>query len=192
MSNRTDTSKADKEGNAMKKILAMMLALTLALLCTGAYADEAVKLNENNDKLEFYLNIPNGMSLEQIATDPGVVGSIEIAGMPDLYLVCSLMPDDSYTGMDMAELTAEDIQALSGMVTEDLGESTQELYDMPCGLKAMEIRDTANTEYIAMTLKDGYFFYINAFHDDFSPLSEDEIAAAKSAFDCLSYEEITK
>ncbi len=174
----------------MRKIFAILLALTLALPCACACAEEAVKLNENSDALEFYLNIPNGMSLEQYAADPGVAGAIEAAGLPELFILCSLMPDDSYTDADMSELTPADIETLSGLVMADLGESASELYEMPCGLQAMVIRDQANTEYIAMTLKGGYFFYLNAFHADFSELSDEEIAAAKGAFDSLSYEEL--
>lgn len=184
------TESKSKEGITMKKILAILLTFTLALLCAGACAEDAVKLNENSDALEFYLNVPNGMAMEQNAFDPGVVGFLEAAGLPDLNILFSLMPDDSYTDLDMSELTQEDVSTLSGVVITDLGESTSELYDMPCGLKAMVIRDKANTEYIAMTLKDGYFFYMTGFHGDFSPLSEEEIAAVKGAFDSLSYEEI--
>lgn len=90
------------------------------------------------------------------------------------------------------ELSAEDVDSLTGRVTKDLGESTMELYNMPCGLKAMVILDTAKTEYITMTLKDGYFFYMEGLHSDFSPLSDDEIAAVRAAFDSLSFEVIAK
>lgn len=173
----------------MKKILATLLALALALLCAGACGEEAVKLNENCDALEFYLDIPNGAALEQYVTDPGVTGTVETAGLPDLVIKFSLMPDDSYSDLDMSELTTADVESLSGLVMADLGESAKELYDMPCGLKAMVIRDAANTEYIAMTLKDGYFFYMTGFHGDYSPLSEDEAAAVKAAFDSFSYAE---
>lgn len=172
----------------MKKTLAMLLAVVLALLCFSACAEDAVKLNENSDTLEFYINVTNGMALEQYAYNPGVVGSIEAAGLPELLIMFSLMPDDSYTDTDMSELTSADVEALSGVVIADLGESTSELYDMPCGLKAMVIRDANNTEYITMTLKDGYFFYMTGFHEDFSTLSDEEVAAVKGAFDSLSVE----
>lgn len=176
----------------MKKLAAAMLALALALPCACACADDAVKLNENSDTLEFYMNVSNGMALEQYVADPGVVGTIEVAGLPELAIVFSLMPDDSYTDADMSELTQEDVESLSGRVMEDLGESASELYDMPCGLKAMIIADAARTEYITMTLKDGYFFYMEGMHGDFSPLGDDEIAAVRSAFDSLSYKEKAK
>ena len=176
----------------MKKLLAVLLAAMLALLCGVAIADEPVKLNENSDTLAFYINVPNGMAMEQYAYDAGVFGTIEIAGLDSLSILFSLMPDDSYADMDMSELTGADVTNLSGTVIEDLGESTSELYDMPCGLKAMVIRDVANTEYITMTLKDGYFFYMTGFHDNYSPLSAEEVAAVKNAFDSLSYESTKK
>ena len=174
----------------MKKF-AILLAVLLALSSVTALADNTVDLKENSDTLRFYLTLEDGVTVEQTPYDAGVVGTIDVEALDGLLIVFSLMPDDSYTGLEMNELSDAEVEALSGVVMEDMGNGTVERRDLPCGLQALNLRDENTTEYIDLTLAGGYFMYLEAYHADFTPLSETEISTAKAIFDSLGYEETT-
>ncbi len=171
----------------MKRTLAILLAAMLVMLGAVACAEDRVQLNENSDSLDFFLVLPDGTTLKQAANELGSVGLFETQEEGGLVIRTALVPDDSYVDTDIAALTDEERQQIIHHFEEDLSECTTEVYEMPCGLHALSIRTTDNTEYLALTLLDGYFFYMAGLNRDYSPLTDEEITTVKTAFDSLTY-----
>lgn len=176
----------------MKKLFAILLAALLAFAATGAMAETVVKLNENDDSFDMTLSVPNGMAVTQTPMTLGVSGDIEVSEHEALKLVFALTPDDSYDGLKMEDLSAEDVQLLFGLTLDDAENGKFETKVNAQGMTILTMEDAQRAEHITLALYDGYFFYMEAYHEDFSPLDDEECAIADSLADTLTVAETAK
>ena len=172
----------------MKKAIGMLLAALLALSSCAALADTEINLHDNNDKMDFYLTVPDGAEVVQEPMEIGILGSIALKGHENLIIIMDLEPDDSFVGVSLKELTDEELVAATGLVTEDLGNAVTEIYELSSGLKLLTVLEDTKCEYVVVALMEGYVFALSAMHEDYSPLTDDEILAVKAVTETLRFE----
>ena len=169
----------------MKKWMSLLLS-ALLLVAPCAVADTTVALNEIYDALDMTLSLPDGMTVTQTPLAIGTSGAVEVAGQETLKIVFALTPDDSYADMTLEQLTAEEVKTIFGLALEDLENGKYETKPNSNGVLILTMENGGKTEYIHLALNKGYFFYMEAFHEDFSPLTDAECAIADSIVDTLA------
>lgn len=172
----------------MKKIIAMLLTALFVLSSCAALADTEINLHEDNDKMDFFLTVPDGAEVTQEPMEIGIFGGIALKGFDNLFIAFDLEPDDSYRGISLDELTNDEIAAATGTITEDIGTAVTEIHEIPSGLKMLSVLEDTKCEYIAVALMEGYVFVLSAMHEDYSPLTDDEILAVKTVAESLRFE----
>lgn len=167
----------------------MILLLVALLVAPCALAETDVTLNENCDAFDMYLSIPNGMAVTQTPLAIGSKGMIQVAGQDALQLVFALTPDDSYADVSLENLSSDEVEHIFGLALEDLENGKYETKANSHDVMILTMENGKKTEYITLALYKGYFFYMEAYHEDFSPLSDEECAIADSIADTLTIKE---
>lgn len=169
----------------MKKILAMILALTM--LCgTAALAEKTVELQQTLD-FDVTAVVPAGYQMQEDKADNAIYlyFTPEEAGKTEFVISMAHTDVEGYAGKTLNDLTEEDKKALLDMMDDDF--NAPEIHDLTTehGTEVFLINETAVPDddadvsfAIGFSLYEGYFVQIYVKKDDFDKLNQDDLDLA--------------
>lgn len=163
----------------MKKWIALTAVLALLVSMTAAIA-EPMKITEDYNDFDVTIEVPEGFTATQEDHEDSdlvcVILTSQDASKPRYELHIS--PGEEYTGLSLADLPDEDKEAVMAMEAELYLDPVQEVLTTPSGNQIIFTREGAESDQFAsiLTLYRGFVFYEYCAHDDFSPVTEEDIA----------------
>lgn len=171
----------------MKKLIAIFMALTLCLSATCALA-EAVQIPEAASSFDLSVIVPEGYTL----SDSSIVGELSInsfeptdpAAMPEMSLAIAYSEEYSEISLTK-DLSDEQIKELYSLIDDGYVSDSYTVGVTDDGWKYLQVIDNEDENGYAtlLMIHDGYFIEVFVSYDDFRPLTEDDLAAAKKLLD---------
>lgn len=97
-----------------------------------------------------------------------------------------ISPSERYEGKLMADLTEEEIQALSARVAEELQTPSYMVLTLEGGLKMMVVDEESAFDYAyVITLYGGYFIQAYIAHENYATLTQEEVTEAVTLMDSI-------
>ncbi len=175
----------------MKKLFSILLCALLAF-STVAMA-ETVKLEENTDRFDITLTLPEGAALPENSKEGDYsFATATLSGVADVIIV--LAPSEEYADQSLADLSDEERNALMELTLADWYEPVSKIDVTPSGNQYMIIRSDGNDASVAtvFTLYRGYFVQLTQFNDDFSTLDDADIEFMMNILYGIEFEEVTQ
>ena len=156
----------------MKKALAILIAVMMMLVCGGALAD-TVRFLEDSSDFDIEMELPEGAAGEHISTDLGNYYLITSEGLAPVAV--TIAASDIYGDLSMNDLNDEEIAELEALasVQYEMPEASWET--TPSGNGYIFISADEGIDAI-FTLYLGYFIELTQWHEDFSPITEEDSA----------------
>lgn len=170
----------------MKKVL--ILSICLLLVATSAMAGTApVDLKRLTDDVGLVYVQLDGVAdiqVEEVYDLTIVTYTMEDASMPNYRLVIS--HSDLLDGKDITDLSEEELGQLVAYTALDAEEFSYAVVEMEDGWPAVVIDYEGESDWTdAFTLISGYLIQMHGYHDDFSPLTDEESAYAFTLLDSV-------
>ncbi len=170
----------------MKKILAMVLALTLIALSVAALA-EPVKLTENASGFDLTIDLPEGAAVKVETNDdvPYTFITFADASMPKVYI--SVAATEEYDPDEtLASLSKDDLDTLFTTVSEDFDKPSYKLKKTTGGNDYMLVEDDSATDSaLLLMLYKGYFIQMTIWNEDYAVLTDAQTKAAEALLDTV-------
>ncbi len=168
----------------MKKILAVTLTAMMLLINGLAYA-QPEKLLEPSATFDLEVTLPEGASLEQTMVN-GELSLIHILfedeAMPGYTVMISY--SEEYGQSMMADLTAEQLEALYQTIAPEMQDPSYEMRTLEDGIVMMVVNENTDNDYAyVITIYEGYFIQAYIAHDDYAPLTTQEVDALITLMD---------
>lgn len=171
----------------MKKLTALLLALTLCLFSFGALASE-VQIPESAQSFDLSVTVPEGYT----AGETSMLGEMSInefipddpATKPDLTLVIAY--SEEYEGLSMTkDMSDEDIKALYDLIDDGYSSDSYTVGTTDDGWKYLQLIDNEkeNGYAVFLMIHNGYFIEVAATFEDFRPLTEADTGDAIKLLD---------
>lgn len=161
----------------MKKIVSMLTALMLVATIGVAMA-EVYSVQESFESFDLKVTIPEGMQVTQEERDGWVDIEFSDGKENSTRYELHITPTEEYTGLSYKDLSEEDKGWVRQAVLYSFFEPEQEEFTTPSGNIALFTRETSAAGQFASidTIYKGYFFSLYCARDDYSALTDDEIA----------------
>lgn len=160
----------------MKKLLAILLAMALTLGCGLAAAETSVRFVEDSTDFDIEMPLPEGATVgEKIAV--GSLSMFEILKDGLATVRVTIAPSDIYDKESLADLDDEEVLALMTLAGEQYEVPEMTIDTTPLGNKYIHV--CANSEFdidSVFTLYMGYFIELTQWHDDYSTITDDDLA----------------
>ncbi len=154
----------------MKKMLAILTAAVMMLVCSGALAD-TVKFLEDSSEFDIEMALPEGASVgDQTSSELVSVCEINSEGLASVTI--TIAGDDMYGSLSLNDLSEEDVAALMEMASEPYEDAEMTVEMTPSGNGYIAINADEEGINAIFTLYLGYFVQLTQWHDDFSPITE--------------------
>ncbi len=171
----------------MKKVFAILLALTLCLSAACALADE-VQIPETAAAFDLSSVVPEGYTL----TESTMAGELsikafepsDIVTMPELCLTIAY--SEEYAGVSLTkDLDDEQIKELYGLVDDSYLSDSYTVGVTDDGWKYLQVIDSEEDNGYAtlLMIHDGYFIEVYVNYTDFRPMTEEDLTSAKLLLD---------
>ena len=154
----------------MKKTLAILLAVMMMLVCSGALAD-TVKFMEDSSEFDIEMALPAGAAVSDQATSP-LVSYCLITSEGLASVAITIAPSDIYGSSSLKDLSAEDVEALKAQAGEQYEDPEMTIETTPSGNDYIFVNADEEGINAIFTLYLGYFVELTQWHDDFSPITE--------------------
>ncbi|MGN0778485.1 MAG: hypothetical protein ACI4MJ_05010 [Aristaeellaceae bacterium] len=163
----------------MKHLIAFALAVLMALSCTGLVMAEAqtYDLFTIGDKAVLTLTLDDAdvcITLEEGATEFSVSHAMVMKeGLASCMV--SIAKSDMVEGQSLTDLGEEGLEALKALAAEQF-ENPEILTGVVNGITYVAVKsyDDAGNIHSIFTIVNGYFVQTTQYHDDFSPLTEED------------------
>ena len=162
-----------------QKVLSLLTALTLLFGAAALAATEKYTMVEDFQEFDVEVEIPEGALYKQNPREGWL--SLEIwyedPAKPsfDINVAFSEEEDSQF----LADFTQEEKDHLLAMIGEDFSAPTHEFFDTPSGNTILFTRETdpeAGDYAIMVTVYKGFFFSLYCSHEDYRPLTEEDLA----------------
>ena len=175
----------------MKKILAMVLALTLVAFSVAALAD-TVKLTENASGFDLTTDLPEGATVKVETNDdvPYTFITFTDTTMPKVYI--SVAATEEYAQDEtLASLSKDDLDTLFTTVSADLDKPSYQLKKTEAGNDYILVEDDSETDSaLLLMLYKGYFVQMTIWNDDYAVLTDTQTTAAEALLDTVKITDI--
>ncbi|MFH1513817.1 MAG: hypothetical protein ABIG45_10740 [Bacillota bacterium] len=159
----------------MKKALAILVAVMMTLVCSGALA-ETVKFLENSSAFDIEMALPEGAVVgDQASTE--LVSYSEIMSEGLASVAVTIAASDIYGDLSMNDLSDEEVEQLKALAAEQFESAEMTVEITPSGNEYIFVSADEEGIDAIFTLYLGYFVELTQWHYDFS-----EITDADSAF----------
>lgn len=160
----------------MKKLMVFLMAAMFAFACTTAVA-ESVRFVEDSSLFDIEMELPENAT---VGENTGMTGTnlvrVDSEGLASVWVVIAY--SEIYTDNEsMNDLDEEEIQNLMDIAGIQYEEPELSVDVTPSGNKY--IRVCANSEFdidSIFTLYKGYFVELTQWHDDYSELTDADLA----------------
>lgn len=158
-----------------KKLLALLLALTLMLSFTSAFA-EIYKVEEDFTTFDVSLTLPEGAQSKQNIEEGWICVEITFDENKPLFDL-NIAPSEDFDGKSLADFTDEEKQLLIDQMEDDFYHSSSEFFLTPSGNMILLMKEeTGDVGYAAMiTLYRGFYFSLHCNYADYRPLTDADI-----------------
>jgi hypothetical protein len=157
----------------MKKVLAVLIAVMMTLVMSGAFA-ETVRFVEDSTDFDIEMELPEGAVVgEQVSSDMLSVCIIESEGLASVSV--NIAWTDIYGDLSMNDLSEEDVEQLKELASKQYNDPVVSVETTPSGNSYIYVNTGEGIDAI-FTLYLGYFVELTQWHDDFSELTEDDSA----------------
>lgn len=180
----------------MRKVIALLLALSLCLFAAAALAEE-VHIPESADGFDLSVVVPEGYTLGTHTLDDGLSITTFLPDDPDarpeLTLVIAF--SELYADLSMTDdLTDVQLEDLYDILDDGYLSDGYSMVMTDAGLKYMQIVDNEpNNGYAALvTIHDGYFIETTAAYADSRNLGADDIADAAKLLNSFVLVDLTE
>lgn len=154
----------------MKKMLAILTAAMMLLVCSGALAD-TVRFLEDSSDFDIEMALPEGATVgDQTSSELVSVCEINSEGLASVTI--TIAADEEYGELSLNDLTEEEVASLKELVAEPYEDAELSVEITPSGNGYIAINaDEEGINAIVMVYL-GYFVQLTQWHDDFSPITE--------------------
>lgn len=154
----------------MKKTLAILLAVIMTLICSGALA-ETVKFLENSSDFDIEMELPEGAAVgDQISS--ALVSYCEITSEGLASVAVTIAPSDIYGELSLKDLSEEEVEELKAQAGEQYKDPEMTIETTLLGNDYIFVNADEEGINAIFTLYLGYFIELTQWHDDFSPITE--------------------
>lgn len=157
----------------MKKVLAILVAVMMMLVCSSALA-ESVRFLEESSAFDIEMELPQGAVV-------GVQGSSELVSYCEIMseglasVIVTIAPTDIYGDLSMNDLSDEEVELLVMLASEQYEAPEVSIEITPSGNMYIFIETEDQIDSI-FTLYLGYFVELTQWHDDFSMITDEDNA----------------
>lgn len=154
----------------MKKTLAILLAVMMMLVCSGALA-ETVKFLEDSSEFDIEMALPAGAAVGE-QTSSALVSYCLITSEGLASVAITIAPSDIYGDLSLKELSAEEVETLKAQAGEQYEDPELTVETTPSGNDYIFVNADEEGINAIFTVYLGYFVELTQWHDDFSALTE--------------------
>ena len=174
----------------MKKMLALLLALLMALNLCAAVAEEIEEIEKitipYDDVLEFEMLFPDGYDFDTEFYENVLILSIESADAAKPLFTMTVAPDEEYSELDrLNDLSDADYESYVQSLLQDYASPTWETFTTSYGSKTVFINDD-NTESDVAVLVGIYLGYSMALYIEYADGREVDAQAIETAVQIYS------
>ena len=180
----------------MKKLIALLLTLSLCAFAFGAMAEE-VKITEDADSFDISVIVPEGYTLGESTMENEIAITDftpdDPAAKPNITLVVAY--SEEYEGMSMTkDMSDEDIKALYGVVDDSYNSDNYTVGVTDDGWKYLQVVDNEEENGYAafIMIHNGYFIEVAVMFDDFRPLDDFDFSDVTKLLDSYVITDIDK
>lgn len=165
----------------MKKMMALLLALTMLFGATAAMAEE-VTVAQATAEYDVTLTLPEGYTMQEDRDNNMIALSIDPANETDAsYYIC-IAPSEEYAGLTLNELSDDEKTLLQDMYDEDFAKPEAHSLTTEHGTEVYLFNETAedaeNSFAEGFTIYKGYFINIYAYRLDGAKLEQADLDTA--------------
>ena len=158
----------------MKKVLAILIAALMLMLCSTAALAETVKFVEDSTDFDITMELPQGATVgDKDSSELVSVCEIKSEGLGDVYI--TIAPSDLYGDESMNDLAEADVADLEALAVEQYDNAQTSIEVTPSGNKYIHVTTDVGMGSI-FTLYMGYFVELTQWHEDYSELTDADYA----------------
>ena len=170
----------------MKKAIALLLALALMAAAPLALA-ATVNLTENANSFDLTVDLPADAVVSVEGYDDVPYTFITYADPEKPLIYISVAATEEYEGVTVADLTADDVEHLFTVVSQDMDAPTYTVETTDGGITYLFVQDESETDSALMIiLKDGYFIQLSAWNAGYDVLTQEDTDTATALLDTLA------
>lgn len=169
----------------MKKIISLLLAVTMLLGMSFAMAEEKVEIEQATPDFSVTAVVPEGYQMQEDHQDGTVLLDFTCDKEGTANYIISIAYSEEYDGRTLNDFTDEERKTLLANMDDDFMAADIKSYKTESGTELYLINETAatsddeNTSFaVGFTIYKGYFFQIFAVRDDFDVLTQADLDLA--------------
>ena len=173
----------------MKKTAALLLLL-LTVCAVSAAAAQSVEIYREDSQFYIQVTLPSGARVESNTADE-TLSMTELSyiteGKPSVVITAA--PDETYVGMNLSDLTKEEVDLIVSEITMEMAAPDVEIRKTPGGHEYIVCNESTQTNDASDTvmLVNGYFIMVHVFYPDNRELSAEDMNIAPSIVESIQF-----